>query len=238
MGNRKILVFDTETTGIPNTVERFIETPSLRKSLITDVKLAGEIVQFCGILCDLDTLNLNRIINFYCMPTEPISLGAYNTHKLDAETLKRLSEGRHFEDYVFQDYKDIFFDDNVIFASYNIKFDADAIYCTLRGYGMKIDLGDTVSELTNLRKGVRYKYCIMNSFRLYETMKGVYSPRNYKLSKAIELEKLTPTVEAVVNNLQLKCPELVKCDGELLYHNALYDTVAAWGLLNRMRGVF
>ena len=55
MGNRKILVFDTETTGIPNTVERFVETPSLRKSLITDVKLAGEIVQFCGILCDLDT---------------------------------------------------------------------------------------------------------------------------------------------------------------------------------------
>lgn len=236
--SRKILICDTETTSLPDSVEKMRETPSLNNSLITEVKMSGEIIQFCGLLCDLDSLNLINLINFYCMPTEPISMGASNVHKITNDKIKELSNGKHFEDYVFGEYKDIFFDKDLVFASYNVDFDSKVVVRTLKNYGMRIDLGDTTSELINLRDSVRYKYCIMKGFRTYETMKGRYSHKYFKLEEAIRLENLKETVDAVVNNLQLRCPDLVKCSGEMLYHNALYDTIAAWGLLNRMKGIF
>lgn len=72
----KIVVYDTETTGLTK---------------------SDEVIQFSAIVMN-DTLYTESLVNFYCNTQVPISTGAFSTHGIDKARLFQLSEKKVFED--------------------------------------------------------------------------------------------------------------------------------------------
>lgn len=253
----KIIVFDLETCGLPGKPDTLTDkTNSPEGTMVSasnyqdhgrsgahspdwgdyrNVKSytpRGEPVQMSAIVCDFNDLSIERFISFYCMPTEPISDGAYRVHGISNKEIKKLSGGKFIEDYLFEDYKDIFTSKGNIYMSYNIKFDRDVLINTLEGYSVPIDMGQEVSSLSNLDPNKNYNLCLMKSYSALKSLLGVNAP-NKRWTKLIEaLEQLNYTkLDTVYKNLTTQ----FGLAQDASFHSADYDTVAAWLLLYKMR---
>lgn len=237
----KIVIFDLETTGLPRKPDTLTEMrnftnaenifPITRQINPNDYVPRGEPIQMSAIVCDFNMQSIEKFISFYCMPTEPISDGAYRIHGISNSEIKSLSGGRYLEDYLFDDYKDIFLSKGNIFMSYNIEFDKNVLLDTLEGYSVPIDMGSTITSLDNLNENKNYNLCLMKAFSALKGILGINNGRRWtKLEEALRLLNYDK-LDVVYNNC-IKRFNLDKSNG---FHSADYDTVAAWILLNKLR---
>lgn len=249
----KIIIFDTETCGLPNklsTCTKYYTNSSLQPStyfsnnddreLIYDKNnevigekysyiCHGEVIQFSALVCDKSTLRPLQYIDFYCQPDEPISDGASTVNGITNDSIKALSGGKHLEDYIFGEYKDLFNEKGNVYIAYNIDFDKRVINNSLELYNNpSVDFGisiPTFIEFNEANDNVTYNLCAM---KLYKNYKGLY--KYSKLKDAVEQLGFTQeTIKSYVNKI------VGKDNNNTQYHNALYDVVATWALLYKIR---
>lgn len=128
----KIVLYDTETTGLGN---------------------RDEVIQFSSLILN-EKLEIVKFNNFYNMSTIKIDPKAAKVHNLSREFLLEKSGGNHFE-YFFEKVKKDFIDDCVVFIAFNDTFDMRLINQTLANANMRFfDFGLRVNDLRNLGKGV------------------------------------------------------------------------------------
>lgn len=238
----KVIIFDTETTGLPgklDTVDSYqydlMSSKSFNGALPPvpgkiSYRPKGEVVQMSALVCDLEELAPLELISFYCMPTEPISDGASGVHKISNSSIRELSKGKYLEDYLLEPrdkggYSDVFGAKGNIYIAYNSKFDIGVINNTLAGYSMEVDFGRKVKTFMDFDESYNYNLCLMEAFRSVQGLS-----RNVKLSEALDILKFTKldsTYEAVLKRFNKQSSSS--------FHNADYDTVAAWSLLYLLR---
>lgn len=227
----KFIVFDTETTSIPRF--RGLPEPSCLDKFNVRypnhiMKFNGEVIQFAGLVCD-ENFALEKIISFYCMPSEPISQEAFNVNKISNEMIYDLSKGKRLEDYLIKDEEihDLLFNSNNLFIGHNVKFDMKVINDNLLNYCYpEINFGESVKSFTGLDKGSSYHYDTMsNAMRILGLRKR---------PKLIELVKmLVPEVDldrfcSYVMNQHHKT-------SSVKLHDACYDAICTWLAASKLR---
>lgn len=213
----KIIIFDTESTGIPKKPDKLdgnFYTPK------------GEVIQLSAAVCN-EELQIERFISFYCKPTEAISDGAYAIHHISNESITSLSNDRFLEDYILNDYKDIFLSTGNVFVGHNVTFDTNIVKNNLASYSIDcVDFGNPISCLDNLREDRNYHLCTMKS---YKNING--DVRNKKLSVCLDELGFHDLLPKLARNILSKFS--MNSSGD--FHNADYDVIATWVLLNKLR---
>lgn len=209
----KILIFDTETTGLAN-------KPSKLNGRYYKPK--GEVIQMSTLVCD-EGLNPIDFVSFYCKPSEPICDEAMGVHKITNDSISSLSSNLMLEDYVCDKYKDLFFSKGNVFVGHNVSFDIKAVNNTLDMFSNPlVDFGMGTQTLGNLSNNLNYHFDTMRiSRKCYEYHK------NPKLIEAVRLSGLEEVLPEMYDFL-LKTFNL---NSTANYHNANYDVVATWLLL-------
>lgn len=126
------------------------------KYFLYDVETTGftrrdEVIQFSGYLLD-DNLRNEHIINFYAYTQIESNPDALKVHHLDKKLLWELSQGKTFEEQIFQ-YEFLFDAKDITFVGYNIPFDNRLVNQTLKNNGYEpFNFGSKVTALayTNL----------------------------------------------------------------------------------------
>ena len=108
------------------------------KYFLYDVETTGftrrdEVIQFSGYLLD-DNLRNEHIINFYAYTQIESNPDALKVHHLDKKLLWELSQGKTFEEQIFQ-YEFLFDAKDITFVGYNIPFDNRLVNQTLKNNG-------------------------------------------------------------------------------------------------------
>lgn len=209
----KILIFDTETTGIP-------KKPSTLSGKYYRPK--GEVIQLSALVCD-GKLNPLDFISFYCKPSEPICDEAMNVHKITNESIGTLSSDLMLEDFLCDKYRDLFFSKGNVFVGHNVSFDIRSVNNTLDMFSNPlVDFGTDTTILSGLSENRNYSF---------DTMKVARQCYNYyknpKLIEAVRLSGMEPHLPTMYDYI-LKYFNL---SSSASYHNANYDVVATWLLL-------
>lgn len=228
------VIFDTETTD-----------------------LNGEIIQFAAVVTGDKVNTPLQLINFYCMPTAPISAGATAVHGITNEMIYELSGGKTFEDYVLNEYRELFLGSGSIFHAYNIKFDTKMVNNSLEKiYYSNMDGKETPMEkLSPSSKFVQfdskmvnntlsdYSMCSVNFGKTIESMRNLNPKLNYnhclmesfrKLTNQGRRLKLSEALEIIKNDYDLDevWKQISPKVTDNKFHDALYDSVGAWLILN------
>ena len=122
------------------------------KYFLYDVETTGftrrdEVIQFSGYLLD-DNLRNEHIINFYAYTQIESNPDALKVHHLDKKLLWELSQGKTFEEQIFQ-YEFLFDEKDITFVGYNIPFDNRLVNQTLKNNGYEpFNFGSKVTALT------------------------------------------------------------------------------------------
>lgn len=217
----KFIVIDTETTGInrPSTLDGRPYTPK------------GEVIQVAALVCD-EHLEVEKLISFYCMPTEPIADEARDkAHGIHNSEIKELSSGKFLEDYLYDTYRDIFLpNEDIIFVGHNIPFDIRAINNSLLAYSCdELNFGSPIKSISSRRRGNGY----IDTMRLG---KEVYNYHKFpKLSELVSLTKVNSVINQVykvIKDSYLDEKSFIR-EG-VSYHDAAYDVCATWASLKKM----
>lgn len=226
----RLIVFDCETTGLPGKVDNLTQS----NSKVIKYTPTGEVVQLSALVLK-DDFEIEDFISFYCMPTEPISDGASSVHRITNYSIESLSRGRNLEDYLLNDYKDLFYSKGNVYIGYNVRFDTRIVNQTLKNFNnKKIDFGVLTDTLTGLDEGRNYTLDLMELFKNRSSFLGIPKLRyNVKLANAIELLGLNGYLDNFHKLLMNKFHRVERGD----FHNAEFDVSATALLLNAMKGV-
>ena len=139
----KIVILDTETTGIGN---------------------RDEVIQFSSICID-ENFTVLGASNSYCKVTIPVPPEATAIHGITNEILDELSDNKFLEDHIESlDY--MVNPKDTIFIGYNIAFDIDKINYSLTNAGYApIDFGINVNMIPEETKGRNYNICLMKTLK-------------------------------------------------------------------------
>lgn len=210
----RFIVFDTETTGFFGRMD----TVNGRSC-----KSSGEIIQLSAIVCDMNK-NVTDFISFYCMPTKPITDGAYSVHNISNEDIPILSEGLPLEYYLCDKYKDLFYSKGNIFVGHNVSFDIRSVNRDLENYGNPlIDFGNNVSHSVGLSENKNYH---MDTMKICKSEFNYY--KNPKLSEAINILNAKDAIDQIYPKLLRRFHK----ESSRNFHNADYDTCCTWALLS------
>lgn len=226
----KFIIFDTETTSIPRF--RGLPEPSCLDKFNVRypnkiMRFNGEVIQFAGLVCD-EKFNLEEIVSFYCMPSEPISEDAYKVNKISNEMIYDLSKGKRLEDYLINDKKnhELFFNSNNVYIGHNVTFDMKVVNNTLANYCYpEIDFGNQINSLNSVTS---------NSSHYYDTMSN--SMRILGLRKRPKLSELLNLVAPEVD-LDRFCSHVMNMyhkNSIVNFHDACYDAICTWLVASRL----
>ncbi|VYU49549.1 hypothetical protein [Clostridium paraputrificum] len=216
----KVIVFDTETTTLPRGMIKGTTHVDGRPFIGK-----GEIIQLTALVCN-EELQIEQAISFYCKPSEPITDEAFAIHRISNEAIESLSGGKTFEEYIFNDYKDIFLRIGNVYVGHNVSFDIKLVNATLTAFNYPaINFGTPTTTLEGLREDRNYSLCTMRTTR---AIKGFY--KSPKLSEAVQLVGVADKIDLLYNKVY-KQLGLSKST----YHNADYDTFCTWVVLNQLR---
>lgn len=227
-----VIIFDLETTGIPNTTgtvtKEIVDFRGVKKLEKKSYHVKGEPIQFSALVCDLDTLKIKKVINFYTMPSEPICDEArLASHGITNEEIVKLSKKKHLEDLLFENYPEIFNDDGKLFISYNIKFDREVLVNSLARYNVYLDMGTEIRVGDRVRKSLIYNFCAMKAV---QSILGL--PRSIKLKDALIKLNLDKDVDSLFNSFLVK---IGVNDYNAKFHDGLYDTFCTWYILVNLK---
>lgn len=194
----KYLIYDLETTGLMR---------------------SDEAIQFGGILTD-ENLQIERGYNFYGYTQVPISQKAQDTHGISKAMLRRLSNGKTFEDCFyeasFQNEKDLTW---VSFSTNG--FDERMINQTLEHNGLpKYDFGSKANFFGAETSGI-------HRLDAYACLRGrVFHGRNQRLSQIVSTlpytdEKVQRAFDAYFSDISYNTA----------FHDALFDAFCLWLVL-------
>ena len=195
----KYFIYDVETTGLGN---------------------RDEVIQLGGFLAD-ETLNLEKMINFYAYSQVHIDSKAAKVNGITPKMLWEKSKGLAFEDYVYDEMLDVLQLSDLTWVEYNNNgFDHRMINQTLRQNGFSgINFGKEVAIprkesgifTFNLLKGLQ-NFCFDGKVR--------------KLSQAVAT---LPYSEARIDAMyQAACSKLGFNQQEAGFHDASYDAFVTW----------
>lgn len=196
--------------------------------LFYDVESTGltnsdEVVQFAGILTD-ENLRLQRAYSFYCYTPVPMSKKVSEITGLSATILHKLSEMQTFEDQFFQLSLHKLKDLTWIAYSTN-HFDERMINYTLEHNGLpRYDFGTPLPHFDSRAAGIH----TIDAYHLLQNR--CFGGRNQKLSQAIAS---VPGGELEVR--ELFDAKLASASAVRGYHDALYDSLTLWWLLNHFK---
>ena len=199
----KYVVYDVETTGL---------------------SAKDEIIQFAAIISDEQLKNCS-IYNFYCMSQQPISPGAFNTHKMTREFIYAESKGKFFEDYWYDFLKNLDGEDQIIWVDWSKNgFDRKMINNTLEHYNL--DPYFTFPVVNTLPNDKEYGHC---SFNLMKAIRNKGVTGSLALENAIKLtgyskQHLDQLYEKLTANISSK-------KGSMTFHDAVYDSLMTYLLL-------
>lgn len=227
-----VIIFDLETTGLPNTTgtitKEITDFHGVKKLEKKTYHVKGEPIQFSALICDLKTLRIKNVINFYSMPSEPICDEArLASHGISNEEIVKLSKGKHLEDLLFKNYPEIFNEDGKLFISYNIKFDRDVLINSLARYNVPLDMGTEIQVGDRIRESLKYNFCAMKAVR---TLLGL--PKYIKLNDALNRLNLAQDVDTLFNSFLDK---IGMEHYEIKFHDALFDTFCTWCILVNLK---
>lgn len=207
------------------------------KYFLYDVETTGfsrfdEVIQFSGYLLD-DNLRKERIINFYAYTQVDSNPDALKVHHLDKKLLWELSEGKTFEEQIFQ-YDFLFNEKDITFVGYNIQFDNRLVNQTLKNNGYEpFNFGSKVTALTKT-EGRHY-------FDLMQPMSSMFNHGiKMKLSDTItqikfkSIKELNEIYDIIFKNVGMPAgfsADLAKQNEISKFHNSLYDSFIYWCLL-------
>ena len=207
------------------------------KYFLYDVETTGfsrfdEVIQFSGYLLD-DNLRKERIINFYAYTQVDSNPDALKVHHLDKKLLWELSEGKTFEEQIFQ-YDFLFNEKDITFVGYNIQFDNRLVNQTLKNNGYEpFNFGSKVTALTKT-EGRHY-------FDLMQPMSSMFNHGiKMKLSDTItqikfkSIKELNEIYDIIFKNVGMPAgfsTDLAKQNEISKFHNSLYDSFIYWCLL-------
>ena len=207
------------------------------KYFLYDVETTGfskrdEVIQFSGYLLN-DNLRKEQIINFYAYTQVESHPDALKVHHLDKKLLWELSQGKTFEEQIFQ-YEFLFKEPNITFVGYNIQFDNRLVNQTLKNNGYdSFNFGNKVTALTKL-EGRYY-------FDLMPPMSSMFNHGiKMKLSDTIaqikfkSLKEINEVYDVIFKNVGMPSgfsQDLAKQNEISKFHNSLYDSFIYWCLL-------
>lgn len=207
----RFFIYDTETCGFSK---------------------KAEVIQFSGFLLN-DKLQKEEIVNFYAYTQAEIETGAYEAHNIDKKLLWTLSQGKTFEEQIFQ-FDFLFNDPDIIFIGYNVKYDNRMVNQTLQNNGYPgIDFGKASNTL--MKSSGRFHFDLMKSMSAMFN-KGISMKLSVaaKYLKKRNLADVNKVFEVIFSNYGV--PAHLKQDlaQELnisRFHNSLYDSFLCWCLL-------
>ena len=207
------------------------------KYFLYDVETTGftrrdEVIQFSGYLLD-DNLRNEHIINFYAYTQIESNPDALKVHHLDKKLLWELSQGKTFEEQIFQ-YEFLFDAKDITFVGYNIPFDNRLVNQTLKNNGYEpFSFGSKVTALTK-SEGRHY-------FDLMSPMSSMFNHGiKMKLSDTIKqikfksLKEINEVYDVIFKNVGTPSgfsEDLAKQNEISKFHNSLYDSFIYWCLL-------
>ena len=201
------------------------------KYVFMDVETTGftskdEVVQFSSLVTDSE-FNLERVGNFYCLPSCRMHPDAEKVHHLSMDKLKKLSadkngQPRFFEEQWLEEIKD--YGDDVTFVSWSTGFfDTRLINQSLAAGNMEeFNFGEKTNTLVH--KSGRYNCNFMKAVSQHITG----SSRSLKLSVAIEKAGNEEECRTAFKNCVSKFKDLDGSSAD--YHSALYDAFCLWYL--------
>lgn len=209
--NIKIVVFDTETTGLKDT---------------------DQVIQFSAIVLNYE-FKVIAMDSFYCNVKIPISQGAIDIHGINNKDLEKLSKGKYIEDYMpFLNYMNQ--KDNVIFVGYNVDFDIKKINNSLTNEGYEpINFGRKLQALPTRPMSGNGYLDIMRPLCNNLGYKG-----NRKLNMIFNNHG--PCDEERVRLIISKLAEKynVELKDKSSYHDSLFDTMITTSLLIKYKHFF
>ena len=207
------------------------------KYFLYDVETTGftsrdEVIQFSGYLLD-NNLRKEQIINFYSYTQVDSHPDALKVHHLDKKLLWELSQGKTFEEQIFQ-YKFLFEEPDITFVGYNIQFDNRLVNQTLKNNGYKpFNFGNRVNALAKTEG--RYYFDLMTP------MSSMFNHGiKMKLSDTItyikfkSLKEINEIYDVIFQNVGMPSgfsEDLAKQTEISKFHNSLYDSFIYWCLL-------
>lgn len=196
----KYIILDTETTD-----------------------LNGEVIQLSFMVLNND-FDVEMFKSFYCNTEELVSDGAFNVHHISNKMLEELSDGKYIEDYLLDEYKDIFFSEGVVFIGYNVGFDLKRINYSLESTGLGLPATRICPDLRRLDKKLAYQYDLMATCRRkLKQIKG--------LNLAEAVNRLVPKKIDCDNVYRYLCDTFNVRTAGTNYHDASYDVACTYVLL-------
>lgn len=195
-------IYDTETTGLTR---------------------SDEIIQLAGLLVD-DNLNLLKAIDFYCYTQVAISKSATQVHGITSTALRKLSDGKTFEDYFYE--SELSKKKNLTWISFSTNgFDERMINQTLKNNGLPAyDFGPEIKYFGAEKVGV-------HRFNAYAFLKNrCFNGKNAKLTQMIACTPYANTLDSLF--AKVFHDDAAK---HLQFHDALYDSFALWVLLSHFK---
>lgn len=204
----KIIVFDTETTGI---------------------KDKDQVIQF-SYVCLNNQFKIIDMGSFYCNVSIPIPQDAIEVHGISNKRLEVLSKGKFIEDYI-PHIPCLANATNTLFVGYNVGFDIKKTNYSLgvEGYN-PIDFGTKVTTFPTRLNGRNYHMDLMGTL--------CSNLGYHKYQKLIEMfRKHGPCKEQDIEKLLDKLSKQFGIDRntEQTYHDALFDTMITASLLIRYK---
>lgn len=204
------IVFDTETTGLD------IRHASL-KEVCSISNNGDEVIQIGGLTLDS---NLNPIKAFchYCDCLKHASDGkAFKTHQLDLATIRRYVPNTYLED-VLVTYLPEFFEEDVVFIGYNVKFDINMVAQSIRN--SSLEWGPFQNVKAKLPREGRWQLNVMDFLpRRMQLVSYETSLREARTKFYKEFQGRLP--------LETNCPELLSEHWQRAHH-ALYDSIQTY----------
>lgn len=209
--------------------------------IVLDVETTGlssndEVIQMSAMFLNKTFDTCSEVINFYCMPTAPISHGAAAVHHLTLSKLKELSNLRFFESYFYPLSKK--FSEDCTFIAYSDSgFDFRLINQTLARAGLPAyDFGEKIKKLDDGLHG-HHTFDLMSAMARYGGLRW----NKIKLENAL---KLLPNynkedLEIKYMNFSRIIDKQDTAEGQVdLFHNARFDTFSLWYILNNVGNKF
>jgi DNA polymerase III epsilon subunit-like protein len=256
---KKIIIFDCETVGIPGRSD-MVQGKSSNSELVKNyfskregyirsketIISKGEPIQVAFAVCDYPSMNIEKLESFYCLPSEPITQGAFGVHGISNDEIVRLCpDKKSLEDYILGKYKDDFCYDNTIFVGYNVIFDIGCINRTLYNFNYsKISNSKTITQedlvnsvikfgdkIKSLNEAESFGNCYYDLMARSKSYFSYY--KNPRLEEAIRLSGLGDKMEKLYKIILRRMGLNNEDKGS--FHDARYDVVATWALLNILK---
>lgn len=184
-----MLIFDTETTGLPS-------------ASIVKLELQPKIIEFAAIKIDDVTLEETGRLEFLCNPGEKLDK---RITEITGLTDANLENEKPFGFY-YQKLVDFFFGEKYIFA-HNIAFDMNLLTLELRRLGMQYKFPYPSTQICTVTQTIKLQGYRLNLSKLHQKLFGFDFEEKHRAMG--DVEALTKCVRELLQKKIIVCDNLM-----------------------------